>query len=176
MLDDPRFTLSQVAEAAGCQVGTLRSWLQRKHWRLDMAIGDSPAEVAGKAHLVTLRRALHIGASVELIRNDMDPARAFRAARNFVDVQDPSFDARASGGQVRNERGLFDNGYTLLVVYPDVAPGVIMWVDDTRCLSSSPLKDIIFPKKSIGHQSSGVFVWLNQIDRRIRTHLLKEGR
>lgn len=179
MFDDPRFTLAQVAEAAGCAVGTLRSWLQRGHFRLDMAVGDSPAEVAGKAHLVTLRRALHVGAAVELIRNDMDPARAFRAALSFVDTYNPQFEA---DGRFRDPEGLFADGYTLLAVYPGIEHGIVMWVDAEnaankpgRAPNASPLLNIFFPRAVNGRQVSGTFVWLNMIDRRVRTSLLSNG-
>ena len=173
MLDDPRYTLSQVADAAGVQVGTLRSWLQRKHWRLDMAVGDSPAEVAGKAHLITLRRALHIGAAVELVRNDVEPARAFRAARSFVDVFDDIPSGIISDGGVRGVDGLYPNGWTLLVAYPDDDFGVVMWVSDTQPLGKTPLANLFFPQAPIGRQVSGTFVWLNQVDRRIRSRLVE---
>ncbi|MGE7152342.1 hypothetical protein ACQKJ1_01195 [Methylorubrum rhodesianum] len=177
MLDDPRYTLSQVAEAAGVQVGTLRSWLQRKHWRLDMAVGDSPAEVAGKAHLITLRRALHIGAAVELVRNDVEPARAFRAALSFVDIFNPEIEAE---GRERGHDGLFADGYTLLAVYPGFDSGIVMWVDAEnstnkpgRPPNATPLMSIFFPRLLGGRQVSGTFVWLNQVDRRIRSRLVE---
>ncbi|MCJ2070576.1 hypothetical protein MKK75_17545 [Methylobacterium sp. J-030] len=168
MLDDPRYTLSEVAIASGVQVGTLRSWLQRGHWRVDTAVGDSPAAIAGKAHLVTLRRALHIGAAVELVRNDVEPARAFRAARSFVDIFDPHWEHE---GRPRDEGGLFVAGWTLLVVYPSREDGIVMWIDDTQPLSKTPLQSILFPKIQQSQQVSGTFVWLNQIDRRIRLGL-----
>lgn len=171
MLDDPRFTLSQVAEAAGVQVGTLRSWLQRGHWRLDMAFGDTPAEVAGKAHLITLRRALHIGAAVELVRNDVEPARAFRAARSFVDVFDGIPSGIISDGGVRGTDGLYPTGWTLLIAYPGDEFGEVMWVDDTQPLNKTPLTSLFFPQAPIGSKVSGTFVWLNQVDRRIRSRL-----
>ncbi|PJI55719.1 hypothetical protein CTI14_02390 [Methylobacterium radiotolerans] len=168
MLDDSRYTLSEVAAAAGVQVGTLRSWLQRGHWRVDTAVGDSPAAIAGKAHLVTLRRALHIGAAVELVRNDIEPARAFRAARSFVDLFDPLWEHE---GRPREAGGLFAAGWTLLVVYPGQDQGVVMWVDDTQPINKTPLQNILFPNIEQSRQVSGTFVWLNQIDRRIRLGL-----
>jgi len=170
MFDDPRFTLSQVADAVGVSANTLRSWLQRKHWRLDMAIGDSPAEIAGKAHLVTLRRALHIGAAVELIRNDVDPARAFQAARSFVDIHDPIFE---DDGHIRGAEGLFETGWTMLVAYPDQNHGVIIRVEsDPKAKDQTPLLSLLFPKL-YGTKRSGTFVWLNQVDKQVRTALVK---
>jgi hypothetical protein len=170
MFDDPRFTLSQVADAAGVSANTLRSWLQRKHWRLDMAIGDSPAEIAGKAHLVTLRRALHIGAAAELIRNDVDPARAFKAARSFVDVYDPIFEG---DGHFRGPDGLFETGWTMLVAYPDQEHGVIVRIEnDPMAKDQTSLLSLLFPKL-YGTKRSGTFVWLNQVDKQIRTALTR---
>jgi len=174
MFDDPRFTLSQVAEAVGVSANTLRSWLQRKHWRLDMAVGDSPAEIAGKAHLVTLRRALHIGAAVELIRNDVEPARAFRAARSFVDVFNPRFEADR---HVRGEEGLFEDAWTVLVAYPDQEWGEVIRVEkNPKAKDQTPLLDLLFPKLG-GRKRSGTFVWLDQVDKQVRTALVSvEGK
>ncbi|MHC2017617.1 hypothetical protein [Methylobacterium sp. CM6247] len=167
MLDDNRFTLSQVAEAAGVQVGTLRSWLQRKHWRLDMAIGDNPSDIAGRAHLATFRRALQVGTAVELVRNDVEPSRAFRAALSFVD----GFSEVLDGGP-RQDNGLFDDGLTLLAVYPGHDHGVIMRVDLGATSGSSSLSNILFPKLPSGRQTSGTFVCLNWIYDRMASHLL----
>lgn len=167
MLDDNRFTLSQVAEAAGVQVGTLRSWLQRKHWRLDMAIGDNPSDIAGKAHLVTFRRSLQIGTAVELTRNDVEPSRAFRAALSFVDA----FSEILDGGP-RKENGLFEEGLTLLAVYPGQDHGVIMRVDLGHTSGNFAQVNILFPRLPGNRQVSGTFVCLNWIYDRMESHLL----
>jgi hypothetical protein len=171
-MDTPDYTLSQVAAAAGVEAGTLRSWLQRKHWRLDMAIGDSPAEIAGRAHLVTLRRALQIGTAIELVRNGVEPARAFTAARAFSDIYD------GLERLPRTPGGLFeDPAYTLLALYPDETEGVVIPVF-TEGKHRTPLSAILFPEHHYGGDSikgSGVFVWLNRIDQRIRTALASKA-
>lgn len=83
-LDTPQYSPAQIAAAAGVDKGTLYSWLQRGHWRLDGA--DAAAPTHGAGHKLTLRRALQIGIAVELMRHDVKPARAFRAALSFSDV------------------------------------------------------------------------------------------
>ena len=167
-MDQPRFTIAQVAHACEYPQNSLRSHLQRGHWQLEIARGDSRSE-AGKAHLITLRRALHIGTAIELIRNGIEPARAYTAARSFLDEFDPQLeDARHK----RGENGLFESGWTLLVAYPDIEFGVIMRVqDDEKSSEQTPLRSLFFPKPLGGTQRSGVFVWLNQIDRQIRRGL-----
>jgi hypothetical protein len=176
MFDEPKFTMSQVAEAVAVSANTLRSWLQRNHWRLDTNKGDSPTEAAGKAHLLTLRRALHIGAAVELIKNNVEPARAFAAALSFVDIFDPTED---DDGHFRGPEGLFQTGWTLLIAYPDTPFGVVMRVENNPgAKNQSPLSKLLFPKMfSPRRGRSGTFVWLNQIDTQIRTALVPvEGR
>ena len=167
MLDDPKYPLSSVAEAIGYPVNTLRSHLQRGHWRLDQTRGDAAAAAQGKAHLVTLRRALHIGAAVELIRNDVDPARAYQAARGYSDIIDPTFEA--PGHERNSSTLLFDPpAYTLLVAYPHQPWGVIMRVaNDPKKPDLTPLQDLFFHPLAHGRQGSGVFVWLNQVDRQV---------
>lgn len=167
-MDEPRFTLSAVARAAGTEPNTLRSWLQRGHWLMDIATGESLAEIQGRAHLVTLRRALHIGAAVDLIRNGVDPRRAFRVARSFVhEFPEPD-------GYLRGETGLYPDGWTLLVAYPDHDVGEVLWVDDGHPKKDPPddsLRKLFFPRLEGGPQSTGSFVWLNRVDHRIRTQL-----
>lgn len=163
-MDSPEFTLSQVANAAGIDVGTLRSWLQRKHWRLDMAVGDSPADVAGKAHLVTLRRALQIGAAAELVRNGVEPSRAFKAAWYFSDAADPL----EAEGYIRAPGELFRDGSTILIAYKDRDIGVVMRLDD-----NASWQNLVFNPFVRERQISGSFVWLNFVDKRIRSALLE---
>lgn len=182
-MDVPSFKLSEVARAADLEANTLRSWLQRGYWKLDQTVGDNLAEVHGKAHLVTLRRALHIGAAADLIRSGVDPSRAFRAARAFVYDFDPLAER---GGHPRGPGGLYVEGWTLLVAYPDNSKGVITWVDDgrprkeptkskdkkyARYPAIDALRALFFPPFSGLDESTGTFVWLNKVDARIRMRL-----
>lgn len=168
MLDEHRFTLSHVAEAAGVDVGTLRSWLQRGHWRMDMVVGDSPAEVAGKAHLITFRRSLQIGTATELVSNGVKPAKAFRAALSFVEGFSEVLDGGPRGGN-----GLFADGLTILAVYPDEEYGVVMRVDLGGGPANTPLNSILFPRAPGGRKTSGCFVCLNWVYDRIAERLLR---
>ena len=153
-LDSPSFTVAQVARAAGVPVATLRSHLQRQHWRLDGE--DVPADEPGKGHLVTMRRALQIGVAVELIRNGVDPKRAFRAAAGFSDFGGPK--DRAPGE-------LFDAGHTALVLSPgEEWPEVVRFGDDT------PARTLFAPTgKEAG--KSAVIVWLDKIVRDMEARL-----
>lgn len=182
-MDEPRFTLSQVAMAADTEANTLRSWLQRGHWSIDSARGDVAAESHGRAHLLTLRRALHIGAAVDLIRTGVEPRRAFRGALSFVDAFDPLAER---GGHPRGENGLYVDGWTLLVVYPGFDQGVVIWADDgkprkgptqpkdrkhERYPAVDALRALLFPPIDGLPHSTGAFTWLNQVDQRIRMRL-----
>lgn len=83
-LDTPQFSIAEVSDAVGVPVATLRSHLQRQHWRLDGE--DFPADAPGKGHLVTMRRALQIGAAAALIRAGVPPATAHAAASSWDGV------------------------------------------------------------------------------------------
>lgn len=165
-MDSPIYRLSDVAKATGLSVGTLRSWLQRGHWRVDMAIGDSPAEIAGKAHLITLRRALQIGVAAELIRNNVEPARAFEAARSFSDHANR---LELGSDQIGPGELFPAPAWTLLIVYPERSYGVVKRID-----RRTPMQDILFSGE-LGAEHSGVFVWLNQVDKQVRTGLAHVG-
>ena len=153
-MDSPEFTLSQVAAAAGVEVNTLRSWLQRKHWKMDTTVES--AGDAGKAHLITLRRGLHIGLAVELVRNDMDPARAFKAAYSF------SHTAAVDRAQpAREVGGLYDYpAMTVMVVPRATSDSRILRIDDK---SSAFDLFATYP--------STVIVSIKQVDQRIRNAL-----
>jgi hypothetical protein len=122
-----------------------------------MAIGDSPAEIAGKAHLVTLRRALQVGVAAELMRQDVEPSRAFQAAWVFSDLADPL----DTPGHMRETGMLFPSpALTLLIAYKGgPVASVIKRVDAKSRLDELRLPDPTDRRVITG----GTFVWLNQV-------------
>lgn len=167
-IDSPLYEISRVAVAVGANAHSLRTWMQRGYWHLNPDRGDTKAPVVGTSHRLSLRTALHIGTAVELMRVGLDPARAFNAAFFFAWTSSPL----EGSGEDRMPGELYPDPYwTLLVAYPDQKQGVVLKVDPEK----TPLTDLFFHPHATftsGAQRSGAFVWLNQVDRQVRTALL----
>lgn len=89
---DARFTLSQVSDATGVSVNTIRTWYQRGHFTIgatDRALGN------GVARLVSGHTALAIGIAGVLVDMGVPPARAALAGFNFAHT---GADERPIGG------------------------------------------------------------------------------
>jgi hypothetical protein len=155
-LDDPRFTIAQVAKAAGISANTLRSWFQRKHFLLRWA--DKRAADFGDAHLLSLRTALQVGTAVELYRSRVHPARAAKIALAFTHF----------GDEARHPGELFSKGFTALVAHPEVDDATVIYFD-----GNTPLEQVFF-SRGPGKQVSVLVVWINFVDHRIRTSLSRE--
>jgi hypothetical protein len=158
-LDRPQFTLKQIAAAAGIEVATLRTWLQRKHFELGKK--DQAASELGDAHLLSLRSALLIGTAVELARCGVHPRTAAKHALAFTLLGDKHRDP----GEVFSGDGV----YTALISHPGHETGQVMRFD-----AESPLVDLFFSQRA-GGMSSAVVVFLNRIDRQMRTALMPAG-
>lgn len=162
-LDQPQFTITQVADAAPIQANTLRSWFQRKHF----ALGDSDKRADfGDAHMLSLRTALQVGTAVELYRSGTHPARAAKLARAFTLFADTD---QKSGETLRYPGELFpgDGVYTALIAYPGIDDAKVVRFDD-----NGPALSAAFQSNGFGRQNSAQIVWLNFVDRKIRIALL----
>jgi hypothetical protein len=61
----------------------------------------------------------------------------------------------------------------MLVAYPDQEHGAVVRIEnDPKAKDQTPLLSLLFPKL-YGTKRSGTFVWLNQVDRQIRTALTR---
>ena len=161
-LEQPQFTIAQVAKAAGIQANTLRSWFQRGHFTL----GDSDKRADfGDAHLLSLRTALQVGTAVELYRSGAHPARSEKLALAFTLLGDAD---QATGETIRGAGELFPgNGvYTALIAYPGIDDAKVVRFDDKVPALSEAFWS------NAGRQSSAQIVWLNRVDRKIRIALL----
>ena len=162
-LEQPQFTIVQVAAAAGIEANTLRSWFQRGHFTL----GDSDKRADfGDAHLLSLRTALQVGTAVEIYRSGAHPARAAKLALAFTLVADVD---QTSGEIIRGAGELFPgNGvYTALIAYPGIDDAKVVRFDD-----KGPALSAAFHSNGYGRQNSAQIVWLNFVDRKIRIALL----
>ena len=83
-LDEPRYSIAAIARATDIPVATFRSWLQRGH--LWLAKHDRPAEAFGRAHHLSMRSALRIGAMAELIALGVPPRLAGEAALRWTEA------------------------------------------------------------------------------------------
>jgi hypothetical protein len=87
MLEEPRYTLAEVADATDVSVATIRSWFQRKHMKLGLTDASMGTGIARK---VTLPTALAIAVTGELVSKfGLHPRRAALAAATFSYVGAP---------------------------------------------------------------------------------------
>ncbi|MCW2273317.1 hypothetical protein GJ654_04295 [Rhodoblastus acidophilus] len=120
-LDIPKFSTADVANAAGIPVETLRTWVKRGDLALIHGTPDRFSPGVGRTRQFTLRRALNVVLTAELVRNNLSVKEASQAALNFTDigegVYDPSEDALTDESVPARDPGeLFRDGETVLVV------------------------------------------------------------
>jgi hypothetical protein len=164
-LDERRYSLGQIARAEGVSENTMRSWFGRGYFGLGEA--DRARKATGMAHEISLRTWLWIGTVLELTRYGISAARAAKIARGFALHADVD---QKTGKTLRYPAELYpgDGVFTVLVAFPDDDDGLVLRVD-----SKTPALEIaVNPRR--GNQTSCLIVWLNRVDRRVRTAL--EGR
>jgi hypothetical protein len=158
-LDEPRFSMKQVAQATPGNMNTIFTWFQRGHFALGER--DRPAEI-GLSHSISLRTALEVAIAVELHqRCTLHPAIGAGVARQFTQL----------GDEERGPGELYPKDFTVLVVFPESRDGRVIRVGKT-----TPMLDA-FHSPYGGRQNAVILLWLNHIDRNVRTALLqsKEG-
>lgn len=165
-LDEPRFSLGQVAKALGVSDSTLRSWVRLKYFGLQRSDRVRPAE--GLAHGISLRTALWAGAVVELTKHEIPAGRAAKIARSFAlhaDVDPKTHQTTRAPGELYPGDGI----YTALIAYPGDDEGEVLRFD-----SKTPLQPIFFNPRT-GRSTSALVIWLNFVDKSIRVSLLQRG-
>lgn len=83
-MDTPQFSLSQVAQATGWHLGTLRDYMKKGVFPWDDR--DAPAKVAGSKSMVPLRSVLRLGITYQLWNLGVSPKDAFMASVSFCDL------------------------------------------------------------------------------------------
>ncbi|WP_370197891.1 hypothetical protein [Bradyrhizobium diazoefficiens] len=158
-MDEPRFTMKEVAQATRGNVNTIFSWFQRGHFQLNS--GDRRAET-GCGHGISLRTALEVAIAVELYKQcQLHPAIGVKVARKFT----------WSADKDRRPGELFEGSdFTVLAVYPEIEDAKVIRVNN-----KTPLTDaFIGPMGS--RQEAATLIWLNFIDKKMRVALLQRGK
>lgn len=156
-MDNPVYSLSDVAAAIGLRVGTLRMYVQRGHFVLRT---PDLAARGGVANLVTLRRALQWGVAVRLIKCGYSPKSAERAAFKFSDCE--SYDRRA--GELFALPAL-----TVLMVDPDACD-----FPETGSYTRVVRRDAA--AHFISARRCGLFIIVNDVVACVSSRLLRDGR
>lgn len=82
-VDEPRYFLGQVAYAAGISSNLLKAWISRKV--VPMGKHDREAHGKGSSRLLTLRRALAIGLTAEMIKLGISASFAGAISESAID-------------------------------------------------------------------------------------------
>lgn len=162
-LDEPRFTMSQVARATRGKANTIFSWFQRGHFALGKK--DVQAE-NGLGHGISLRTALEVGIAVELYKQcDLHPAIGAKLAREFTQLGDDHRDPGELFPQDATGRV-----FTVLVVYPGLEHAKVVRMTPKTAMVDAFIAD------QYGRQTAATLIWLNFIDRDLRVALLQDGK
>jgi len=164
MLDDAKYRITEVARICGVPENTIKTHLHKRQWFLGAT--DMPGLNCGPHH-ITLRRALQIALAFELMRNGIDPVRAYEAALCFSDEADPA--EWQNHGVQRLPGELFPSGQTILILRPGQSHAVVRRFDN-----DTPMHELVFsPASGFETERSGTFVWVNPIDLMVRDGLAK---
>jgi len=156
-MDEPRFTMKEVAQASGGNVNTIFSWFQRGHFELGKS--DKRAEV-GRSHEISFRTAMEVAIAVKLHKEcKLPPADGVRAARIFTHL----------GDQEREPGEIYKTDFTLLVVHPGTAAAKVI-----HAKGKTPITDSFFIQRD--RLEAVILIWLNFIDRDLRVALLQSGK
>jgi len=156
-MDEPRFTMKEVAQASGGNVNTIFSWFQRGHFQLGKS--DKRAKV-GRGHEISFRTALEVAIAVRLYRDcKLAPALGAQAARIFTQL----------GDRDRDPGELYDTDFTLLAVHPEVATANVIHASHTISITDS------FYIRG-NRREAVILIWLNYLDRDLRVALLQGGK
>lgn len=101
-MDNPKYRPNQVAAAAGMPLDKLRAWERRNLIRRETA------------RLYTYRRALQVGIAMSLMAMGARAEFATRVALDFTDIGQGAM----PGFAARNPGELFDEGWTVICLYP----------------------------------------------------------
>jgi hypothetical protein len=83
-VDEPRYLLGQVAFAAGISSNLLKAWIERKI--VPLGEHDRAAHGKGSSRVFTLRRALVVAHTAELVRLGIPPSMAGSAGRALISL------------------------------------------------------------------------------------------
>ena len=111
-LDKPVFLLGEVAEAAGITETVLKAWIARKV--VPVGKFDIAAQGKGRARLFTLRRAISVAVTAELVRLGVTASQAALFALALTDYEP---------GAAELEK--LANSDAILLAHPDREPFVV---------------------------------------------------
>jgi hypothetical protein len=156
-MDEPRFTMKEVAQASGGNVNTIFSWFQRGHFQLGKS--DKRAEV-GRGHEISFRTALEVAIAVKLYKDcKLAPASGAHAARIFTQL----------GDRDRDPGELYKTDFTLLAVHPEIATAKVV-----HATNKTPITDFFSIRGD--RRTAVILIWLNFVDRDLRVALLQDGK
>ncbi len=156
-MDEPRFTMKEVALASGGNVNTVFSWFQRGHFELGKS--DKRAEI-GRGHEISFRTALEVAIAVRLHKQcKLPPADGVRAARIFTHF----------GDHERSPGEIYKTDFTLLVVHPATGAAKVI-----HATNKTSITDSFFIRRD--RLEAVILIWLNFIDRDLRVALLQGGK
>ncbi|MGE3744748.1 MAG: hypothetical protein AB7G25_03360 [Sphingomonadaceae bacterium] len=112
-LDKPLFPISVVALGSRRNPSTMRAWIQRG--RVTLSPSDEPASTPGETRLLTFRTALTFGATAALVRQGVDPADAFEAAKSWTHSGDSL--GVPPHNLPREPAGLYGDAWYTLMLY-----------------------------------------------------------
>lgn len=173
--DAPLFPLTVVAQAALVAPATLRQWIVRygddlRLWDDSTGSKNAKAEANGHGHRFSLRTALHIAASAQLIAKGVTVRDAYNAAVQWVHFG--QFDNAAVWANeptpklLREPAGLFANpAWTFLVHHQGSEARVI-----SVALEGGTLPFEFSDLFAFGHpvRTAPTIIFLNNIDRYVR--------
>jgi hypothetical protein len=111
--DTPRFTLREVALAAGWHLGTMRDYFVRGVF--PWAGEEGKAQVAGATSRLSLRASVRLAIAHALWTQGVSPREAFKGATSFTDFG--SAPSRNAYGVKRLAGNIFPQGYETLLLW-----------------------------------------------------------
>jgi hypothetical protein len=160
---EPQLSLGEIAKVLRMPDSTIRGWLARGYFGLRRG-DDQKRKTEGLAHAISLSTALWVGAVAELTKFGMPAKRAAQIARAFIlhaDVDQKTEETLRYPAALYPGEGI----YTALVAHPGDDEGTIVRFDSKTALAP------FFYNERSGGRPSALVVWLNFIDRDIRTYL-----
>ena len=155
-IDEPVYSLAEIAKAIGVPSPTVHSHMQRGH--IQLLGNDMPSTGNGMPHRLSLRSARYIAVFEALLKHFVPTKHANDAAREWIYVSDEG----------RDPGELYEVPYTVLCVYPDVPPIV----------RNSPIAGKVgaafdlFWSPEYGRRDGGVFLILDHIVKQVEVGLV----
>lgn len=154
-IDEPRYLLGQVAFAAGISANLLKAWIDRKIIRLGEH--DRGAHGKGSSRVFTLRRALVVATTAELVNTGMAASGAGHEGEMFVRGA-----LREAGADPLRVDGLF-------ALYSETEPEPAISVLAFK--PTSTLAKVLKPRKHEPTHTSFVLVSMKAVNERVLKRL-----